>query len=395
LPANLSRDRYLKPHRVDEANSTLVPLNASESFTGEWTEILGYSTITINAITDAPAILFYQFSADGVNVLRSVQLSRTNSLSLGIHNLAPVARFGRVMINNGTSDMSELTCQVILSPNNTDIVSRAGQTIDDFTDVNTVRLSGDPLLDEADTRQSSRSVISKFGLNTNVAAATEELISGIGTLPYAGFLTASLPMRVKAGGDAQDSSAGTGARSIIIEGLDDNWEFVTGLLITSGASASAATSTSFRRVFRAYVSGSGGYGNSNAAAITIQTSDGTADVLQIPTVDSHGGGQTVHGAYTVPEGKIAFCRRASVSVEGNKAADVYFWQRQKADVVTTPFTSPRIWSTFTGIQGNVEREFKSYVGPFPSKTDIYVTAIGPSGGAGVASQFDLVIIDET
>ena len=79
-------------------------------------------------------------------------------------------------------------------------------------------------------------------------------------------------------------------------------------------------------------------------------------------------------------------------MDASKPADVFFFQRQNADTVAAPFTAPRIWHTISGLSGSDEHDFASYPS-FPAKTDIWVSAIGPTGGAPISGEFDLVLVD--
>lgn len=92
-------------------------------------------------------------------------------------------------------------------------------------------------------------------------------------------------MRIKAGGNAADTAAGAGAREVTLIGLDASGNVVTEAIATNGISASSATTNSFIRLYRAYVSASGTYATaaagSHTAAIVIENSAGGTDWLTI------------------------------------------------------------------------------------------------------------------
>ena len=96
-------------------------------------------------------------------------------------------------------------------------------------------------------------VVHKFGRNPSVGAA-KEIISTLATYWQP---IAAETVRVKAGGNANDTAAGSGCREITIEGLDGSWAEASEAEATAGASASTATTTTFIRVFRAYCSSMG------------------------------------------------------------------------------------------------------------------------------------------
>ena len=84
----------------------------------------------------------------------------------------------------------------------------------------------------------------RFGRNTAIGATyTPVTRSGHYRTPQAGSATT---LRVKAGGNANDTAAGSGARQITLVGLDATGNVITETLATAGASASAATTKSLK-----------------------------------------------------------------------------------------------------------------------------------------------------
>ena len=374
-------------------NSTTTTLGAGATFEGEWINIAAYPVITINGGADVPGTLYAEFNstaATGGNVHRIVQLSSGLSGSFGIHGLGRVDTYFRVRLVNGSTNQTSVEIETYLSP--TPIIaqptSRAAQVVNDYYDVLNVRQLSDPRLDEANGKQADRTVVQKFGANPNVAAGTLEDIWYGGGM-YTGFLTAASAIRIQAGGNTNDTAAGTGARSVMIIGLDENWNEASEEVATNGTSASSATTTTFIRVYRAYIADVGTYGGANIADVVIETTGGTI-VGAIEAVK----GQTQLAIYAIPAGKKAFVRRISATVGGSKAAYVYFYQRQNADVVSAPFTSKRLWYEFAELAGEASEEFKSYIGPFPAKTDVWTQALGPTGGAAISAAFDVVLVPE-
>jgi hypothetical protein len=372
-------------------NSTTTPLAAGATFEGEWVNIAAYPAITINGGSDVPGTLYAEFNstaATGGNVHRIVQLSSGLSGSFGIHGLGRVDTFFRVRLLNGATEQSSVEIETYLSP--TPVIaqptSRTSQVVSDYSDVLNVRNLTDHFLDEATSKQSDRQVVQKFGANPSVSAGTLEDIWYGGGI-YTGFLTSASAIRIQAGGNTNDTAAGTGARSVVIIGLDENWEEASEEIATNGTSASTATTTTFIRVYRAYSADAGAYGGANTGDIVLETTGG----IIVGAIEA-AKGQTQLAIYTVPAGKSAFVRRVSATVGGSKAAYVYYYQRQDADVVSAPFTGKRLWFEFAELAGEASEEFKSYIGPFPAKTDIWTQALGPTGGAAISATFDIVLV---
>lgn len=137
------------------------------------------------------------------------------------------------------------------------------------------------------------------------------------------FLQTADAVRVKAGGSANDDAAGTHAREILIEGLDQDWNLVRESITLAGASASASTTITFLRVFHARVEEVGAYGNTNENDIVIEDEAGTVDLVTIPA----GAGHDRAGHITVPTGRTLSIRRVFSVVDPTKLATVRLWFR--------------------------------------------------------------------
>lgn len=237
-----------------------------------------------------------------------------------------------------------------------------------------------------------QSLIYKFALNEDVAASSTESISKDGVLVMP---TSASTVKIKAGGDANDTAAGTGAREITIVGLDENWQNASEAVATAGASASSATTTTFIRVFHAYVSSFGtaftsGTAGGNAADITIQTNGGT-DLIIIP----QGDGQSKSSLYTIPSGYTGYLTRTYINVDSNKSADVHFYKRENADDVTVPVQGRIVIAEYHELIGASEKHFNSYP-VFTEKTDLWFTSEVSSGSdSGIALEYDLILIQNT
>jgi len=89
--------------------------------------------------------------------------------------------------------------------------------------------------------------IHKFGRNTD-SDTGDDIWDGSAAYPF----PAAAATTTVASGDANDTSDGTGARTIDVMGLDANYASVTESVTMNGTS-NVTLSTSFLRVFRAYV----------------------------------------------------------------------------------------------------------------------------------------------
>ena len=229
-------------------------------------------------------------------------------------------------------------------------------------------------------------MVHKFGRNAAVANGSFEHISLLSAATT--FLTAATTVRVKAG-NAADDTAGAGAQEITVVGIDDNLAEVTEEIATAGASASSNSAASFWRVYRAYVSAAGTYGSANTAAVTIENSAGTVDLIQIAIEE----GQSQFAGYTVPTGKTAYWLGAHIMVDANKAADVKFIQRRTFNDTSAPVESVRLINYWDGVQGNMSFQPRS-PGVFPALTDLWFEAQGSGAATEVSVDFELLIVDD-
>ncbi len=228
---------------------------------------------------------------------------------------------------------------------------------------------------------------SKFGSNPNISTAANETIwAGGGRYVWA---TAAETVRIAAGGDANDTAAGTGGREVTIQGLDADFREVEAVLATAGASASAATTQTFLRINRAFVSENGTYHEANVGDIAIEgvTSGNTYAVLRA------GKGQSQLGFYTVPAGKTAVMDDFTVGVNRSGGAatnvDVDFMQTQNLD---TGFASERLFITKGGSLGESSPSPTVFV--FPEKTDIEaICRFCSANNTAVSVRWQIVLYD--
>jgi hypothetical protein len=227
----------------------------------------------------------------------------------------------------------------------------------------------------------------KFGHNASIPANnTEDVWHGSSAL-YPGWLTAAAPLRIKAGGNANDAANGSGARSIVLQPHRSDFTWVDDesiVLATNGASASLPTAESFIRCTRAYVLRSGTYASgsnsgTNAGLVTIETAGG----IEVAAIDT-GDGQAEMSMFTVPAGYSLWIDSVRIDTDSSRPALVEFFQRQDADVVTAPFTARRSVITVAGVLGEANLDFQFRV-RFPEKTDLWWRATAGSGGATAAS----------
>ena len=239
---------------------------------------------------------------------------------------------------------------------------------------------------------SDRIVVHKIGKNSSVGTSYVPIsIGGVYNTPQPASATT---LRVKAGGNANDTAAGSGAREITLEGLDATGALITDTLATAGASASAVSTKSFIRLLRAHVSSSGTYATvtsgSHSADITIENGAGGTDWA---TISSTGFpvSQTEIGAYTVPLGYDAYVKGIQVFTDATKTVDILFFKRESILSADAPYQALRLQYEFQVTDGGAIINFHAPV-RFPELTDIGFLAKVDSGTALVTVEFQLMLV---
>jgi hypothetical protein len=131
--------------KVDDNNSVLnTTLGSGASYTGTWTEIIEYESISVlidgSAAAVAPGDLKLQFSQDaGVSISREIFIQEKDIATIAPRTLAAIASHFRVVYDNGGEPLTNLDIQTILHSTQVELVSRLNQSLDGDEDVKNVR----------------------------------------------------------------------------------------------------------------------------------------------------------------------------------------------------------------------------------------------------------------
>ena len=235
----------------------------------------------------------------------------------------------------------------------------------------------------------------KFGRNDSIGTNLAVMaIDGRYRTPQSG---SAVQLRVKAGGSAADTAAGAGAREITLIGLDATGAEVTETLATAGTSASSATTNSFMRLYRAYVSASGSYASATSAShggdITIERSTGSQDWLRIDSTTT-ARSQSEVGCLTVPLGKTYYMTNLEVDSDTTKDADLMIFARYNILDTSAPYKAKQLVREFTHIQGSAQFEVFPPL-KLPALTDVIVLARVASGsGVTISLSYQYYIVED-
>ncbi len=145
----------------------------------------------------------------------------------------------------------------------------------------------------------------KFGKNEDAAAADGEvLVWDVGTTyPYQ---TTAQALEIVSD-SADDNGAGTGAQTVQVTGLDENWDIQTETVQMNGLTAVDLTGT-YIRVYRLALL-TAGSGGTNAGTITLRVDGGGSTLASMPA----GDGASFLSLMPVPRGYEGFITRYNVS----------------------------------------------------------------------------------
>jgi len=223
--------------------------------------------------------------------------------------------------------------------------------------------------------------VSKFGRNPGVKSADYESIwDGTNLYPWP---TAAETLNVVST-DTDDSSSGTGARTVEIEGLNSSWAVITETVSMNGTT-NVTTTNSFLRVYRARVVTAGSSGV-NEGTITMTNTTSSNVIAQI-SVDNSGFGQTLMAIYTIPAGKTGYL----ISINGSSSKDNEHSFRLLARDNTV---SNAAWNTkeFLNARGGFNLYKKFAINKYTEKTDLDFQAIA-SASSAASGGFELILID--
>ena len=156
--------------------------------------------------------------------------------------------------------------------------------------------------------------IYKFGQNSVVGDSVETIWQQGGLYSYPPSATT---MTVSSS-NTNDTSAGTGARTVLISGLDGDYNEISETITLNGQTA-VTTTNSFLRVNRAIVL-TAGSGGSNAGIIYVGTGTVTTGVPAniYTTINGDGTNQTLQAFWTVPANYNAYIYQTNIST-GNSS----------------------------------------------------------------------------
>lgn len=317
---------------ISTDNSTTTPLSGSGSWSGAAEDILAYSEVTLAMYatpSNATGTLYFEFSPDGTNWDVSIPTTVSDPTYVLPIPLRTVARYYRARYVNDGVAQTAFRLNTVLHRGAAKMLTRTAETpliatepvevtktiltgrSPDGTYTNVTADVGGALLTEDFLRSVARGdvpgyeLVTKFGRNPETDTATDpEDVWNMGGL-YTGFPVSTSETVNVVSDSVLDTSAGTGARTVVIVGLDASWN-VQSETITMNGVVPVTSSGTYRRVNRAFVA-TAGSGAGNAGTITIRHTTTTTNVFgTIGLINGTALNQTLLALFTVPAGKTGW-----------------------------------------------------------------------------------------
>lgn len=251
-----------------------------------------------------------------------------------------------------------------------------------YPSISSERRSEDFALQVARGQIPGHRVVQVFGYNADLDQTEESVWPDGGTIPHP--LTASV-LKISSS-SANDTAAGTGARTVHISGVDDNFNEV-GETVTLNGQTAVNTVNSYRYVNYFYVVtvGSGGHNDGNINVGTGTVTAGVPAVLYDIIAAGYNQRTTAH--FCVPAGYTGFMAVGIVTVgqvSGSSPVTAFLKQHGPDEIL-------RVGAVSTLNNGSVQYDF-AYPYTIPEKNCVGATAIGASNNNSVSAYFNIVLV---
>lgn len=373
------------------SNSSTSVLESSATYTGTAEQMAGNSwldrlwlwgresdSVLVAVLTDQDGTLYMEQSPDGVNWDSSLSYDVYANVN-EVHRLTVTRQYYRTRFTNTSSSTQTFFRLQTMTGDSVGLEAPHNLVVSQDADTRLTR-SFDTEIDIAQGKFANQFLVSKYGFNPDVDAAEDIWFSGG---DYTGFPVSTLEAVEVLSASANDTSAGTGCRTVYLEGLDGSYNFQSETVTMNGTTP-VDTANTYRRVNRAYCV-TAGSGTTNAGNITMRHTTTVANVFGVLEA---GTGRTQLGLYTVPDNHKCYLKRVSVDMFDTTTNNglVRIWMRPNGGAVqlTRTFGMSTAAATNVPYYGAIE---------FTERTDIKFRVIEIDNANGrVSVSFALVCI---
>ena len=369
------------PASTSSGNSTSTLLTASSTFTGAWEDVSAYSNVCVAAKTDQDGTLVVEFSPDGTNADSTLTSYYRTGRIEAPRNYTVTRKYVRVSFTNtSTSAQTYLRLQTSYGAKpqlNAPIDGTLAQNFDAI-----ITRPTDFRYEVATNRRQGLETWNKWGYNTAIGTSEETIWEPGGLfVPLTSAETLTLVST-----DANDADGDTGARGVVIYGVDGNWDAQIEVVLLDGTTP-VVTSGTWLGVNRvALYSAGSSKANEGEIAITATTA-GTTQAT-IPA----GLGVTQQCVFFVPRGYTMlvdwiFVNGVALTGGGNATLTVNGW-------VTSAVSNARYQIMSVDIPTSLTQITLGLVHPFPigEKSIFELTGEASSGSMSAKGRFSGIIV---
>lgn len=223
----------------------------------------------------------------------------------------------------------------------------------------------------------------KFGYNPDVDTQEETVWGNSGDYVW---LDSAVTMFVSST-SADDNGTGTGARTILIQGLDEDYNEIEETITLNGQTQ-VATQLSYLRIYRSFVTLAGSDEGTNGV-IYIGSSGATGGVPNTTVYASVSiGNQTQIAAYTVPAGYTLYIDEINFTAAVSQAQKLVHCKFNSRDYESNVFRTRFVQV----IQSNQLIQSFKYPQGFAEKTDLECRVSTDTSNTAIGASFQGVLI---
>jgi uncharacterized Zn-binding protein involved in type VI secretion len=228
------------------------------------------------------------------------------------------------------------------------------------------------------------SVVTVFGYNPDVDTSEESVWPNGGTVPHP---TVASVLKISSTDAADASPSGTGARSVLITGINANYDQVSETVVLSGQTA-VNTVNSYLYVNGLTVT-SVGSGGANAGDINVGTGTVTAGVPAVLyDMIAIGYNNRTTGHYCVPAGYTGYLVHGLFTA-GQASGSTAITGKL---LVHSPNDNIVRVGAITTLNNGVVQYMFNYPTAIPEKNCVGATAIGSANNNSVSSMFNICLV---
>ena len=374
---NMNTSNYISDKgSVSISNNTSTLLTAGATFTGIGEDVSMYPSVVIACKTDQNGTLYVDFSPDNTNWDNSLSFTVTAGIN-EVHRITVTRKYFRVRFTNtSASNQTYLRLQSLFG-NQSYLTSALNSSVQQDSDAITVR-SIDSHLEIAAGKFTGYLPVNKFGTNGDIDVGTEDIWGVGGTwIPPTSAGTVALVST-----SASDTSAGVGARTVIVNGLNASYEDTTETVILKGTT-SVNTVNSYIIIHSILVE-TAGSGGTAVGDITAKSNGGGTPILGGILI---GTNHSQIAIYQIPSGYTGYMSNYEGGMQGGGTLDLKLFIKPFGGVYNLKGT---LALNLTGSSYS-KKEFYTPL-KITEKSIIKLTGVASANNTEVHASFDLILI---